>query len=155
MQDKIPLIKVYESISYKKELKKLNKRYRSIDKDIKPLIQQLEAGETPGDRITENRYPVYKVRIPNSDTRKGKSGGYRVIYYTITPESILLTTIYSKSDRGAISNKEVEDLIGKYEQEIDSPDDTISGQKTEIVIADVEMPIERIELEENDDGLND
>ena len=38
----------------------------------------------------------------------------------------------------------MEDLIGKYEQEIDSPDDSISGQKTEIVIADVEMPIERI-----------
>ena len=54
MQDKIPPVKIYESISYKKELKKLNKRYRSIDKDIKPLIQQLEAGETPGDRITEN-----------------------------------------------------------------------------------------------------
>jgi mRNA-degrading endonuclease RelE of RelBE toxin-antitoxin system len=84
----MPLIKIYESISYKKELKKLNKRYRSIDKDIKPLIQQLEAGETPGDRIAENKYPTYKVRVPNSDTRKGKSGGYRVIYYTITPESI-------------------------------------------------------------------
>ena len=119
MQDKIPLIKIYESISYKKELKKLNKRYRSIEKDIKPLIQQLEAGETPGDRIAENRYPVYKVRVPNSDTRKGKSGGYRVIYYTITPESILLTTIYSKSDRRTISNKEVEDIIGKYELEIE------------------------------------
>ncbi len=119
MQDKTLPIKIYESISYKKELKKLNKRYRSIDKDIKPLIQQLEAGETPGDRIAENKYPVYKVRIPNSDTRKGKSGGYRVIYYTITPESILLTTIYSKSDRGTISNKDVEDIIGQYELEIE------------------------------------
>jgi mRNA-degrading endonuclease RelE of RelBE toxin-antitoxin system len=138
MQDKTPLIKIYESISYKKELKKLNKRYRSIDKDIKPLIQQLEAGETPGDRIAENRYPVYKVRVPNSDTRKGKSGGYRVIYYTITPESILLTTIYSKSDRRDISNKEVEDIIGKYELEIDL-------QEKEIVTTDpenVDYPID-------------
>jgi mRNA-degrading endonuclease RelE of RelBE toxin-antitoxin system len=126
MQGQIPLIKIYESISYKKELKKLNKRYRSIDKDIKPLIEQLEAGETPGDRIAENKYPVYKVRVPNSDTRKGKSGGYRVIYYTITPEAILLTTIYSKSDRRTISNKEVEDIIGQYELEIEQ-------RETEIV----------------------
>jgi mRNA-degrading endonuclease RelE of RelBE toxin-antitoxin system len=155
MQDKIPLIKIYESISYKKELKKLNKKYRSIDKDIKPLIQRLEAGETPGDRIAENKYPVYKVRIPNSDTRKGKSGGYRVIYYTITPESILLTTIYSKSDRGTISNKDVEDLIEQYEREIDYPDDGISGQKTEILISEAELPIEKVELEENEDDLND
>ena len=119
MHDKIPPIEIYESISYKKELKKLNKRYRSIDRDIKLLIVELEAGETPGDRIAENKYPVYKVRIPNSDTRKGKSGGYRVIYYLITTESILLTTIYSKSDRETISNKEVEDIIGQYELEID------------------------------------
>jgi mRNA-degrading endonuclease RelE of RelBE toxin-antitoxin system len=131
MPDKIPPIEIYESISYKKELKKLNKRYRSIDKDIKPLIQQLEAGETPGDRIAENKYPVYKVRIPNSDTRKGKSGGYRVIYYTITPESILLTTIYTKSDRRTISNKEVEDIIGQSELEIEQ-------RETEIVDTDSE-----------------
>jgi mRNA-degrading endonuclease RelE of RelBE toxin-antitoxin system len=131
MQDKPLPIKIYESISYKKELKNLNKRYRSIDKDIKPLIEQLEAGETPGDRIADNKYPVYKVRVTNSDTRKGKSGGYRVIYYTITPEAILLTTIYSKSDRRTISNKEVEDIIGQYELEIEQ-------QETEIVETDSE-----------------
>jgi mRNA-degrading endonuclease RelE of RelBE toxin-antitoxin system len=131
MQDKIPLIEIYESISYKKELKKLNKRYRSIDRDIKPLIQQLESGETPGDRIVGNEYPVYKVRVPNSDTRKGKSSGYRVIYYTIVPEAILLTTIYSKSDRQNISNKEVEDIIGEYELAVEQ-------RETEIVDKDSE-----------------
>jgi mRNA-degrading endonuclease RelE of RelBE toxin-antitoxin system len=126
MQDKLPLIKIYESISYKKELKKLNKRYRSIDRDIKPLIQQLESGETPGDRIVGNEYPVYKIRVPNSDTRKGKSSGYRVIYYTIVPEAILLATIYSKSDRQNISNKEVEDIIGEYELAVEQ-------QATEVI----------------------
>jgi mRNA-degrading endonuclease RelE of RelBE toxin-antitoxin system len=119
MPEKTPPISIYESISYKKELKKLNKRYRSIDKDIQPLIEQLEAGETPGDRIVGNEYPVYKVRVSNSDTRKGKSSGYRVIYYTIIPEAILLTTIYAKSDRTNISNKEVEDIIGEYELAIE------------------------------------
>jgi len=133
MQEKTLLIEIYESISYKKELKKLNKRYRSIDKDIEPLIKQLEAGETPGDRIVGNEYPVYKVRVPNSDTRTGKSSGYRVIYYTMTSEAIVLTTIYSKSDRRNIANKEVEDIIGEYKLEIDAPDERISEQETEIV----------------------
>jgi mRNA-degrading endonuclease RelE of RelBE toxin-antitoxin system len=119
MPEKTPPIRIYESISYKRELKKLNKRYRSIDKDIQPLIEQLEAGETPGDRIVGNEYPVYKVRVSNSDTRKGKSSGYRVIYYTIIPEAILLTTIYAKSDRTNISNKEVEDIIEEYELAIE------------------------------------
>jgi mRNA-degrading endonuclease RelE of RelBE toxin-antitoxin system len=115
MSDKIIPITVDETDKFRKEVKKLLKRYNSARKDIEPLIKQLETGEIPGDRIVGNKYPVYKVRVPNSDTRKGKSSGYRVIYYTITPESILLTTIYSKSDRQNISNQEVEDIIGEYE----------------------------------------
>jgi mRNA-degrading endonuclease RelE of RelBE toxin-antitoxin system len=131
MSDKIPPITVDETKKFRKEVKKLLKRYNSARKDIEPLIKQLESGEIPGDRIAENKYPVYKVRVPNSDTRKGKSSGYRVIYYTMTPEAILLTAIYSKSDRRNISNKEVEDIIGEYELEIEQ-------RETEIVETDSE-----------------
>jgi mRNA-degrading endonuclease RelE of RelBE toxin-antitoxin system len=131
MQDEIPLVKVDRSDKFSKDIKKLRKRHDSIEKDIQPLIEQLEAGEIPGDRIAENKYPVYKVRVRNSDIRRGKSSGYRVIYYTITLESILLTTIYSKSDMRNISNKEVEDIIGEYELEIDR-------RETEVVETDSE-----------------
>jgi mRNA-degrading endonuclease RelE of RelBE toxin-antitoxin system len=131
MQDEIPPVKVDRSDKFKKDIKKLRKRHDSIEKDIQPLIEQLEAGEIPGDRIAENKYPVYKVRVRNSDIRRGKSSGYRVIYYTITPESILLTTIYSKSDRRNISNKDVEDIIGEYELEIEQ-------RETEVVETDSE-----------------
>jgi mRNA-degrading endonuclease RelE of RelBE toxin-antitoxin system len=155
MSDKIPPITVDETKKFRKEVKKLLKKYNSARKDIEPLIKQLESGEIPGDRIAENKYPVYKVRVPNSDTRKGKSSGYRVIYYTMTPEAILLTAIYSKSDRSNISNKEIEDIIREYEREIDSPDEKLSGQKTEIVIAEVEPQIDSIDLEEDGDELND
>jgi hypothetical protein len=54
-----------------------------------------------------------------------------LLYYTITPESILLTTIYSKSDRRNISNKEVEDIIGQYELEIEQ-------RETEVIETDSE-----------------
>jgi mRNA-degrading endonuclease RelE of RelBE toxin-antitoxin system len=131
MQDEMPPVKVDRSDKFKKDIKKLRKRHDSIEKDIQPLIEQLEAGELPGDRIAENKYPVYKVRVRNSDIRRGKSSGYRVIYYTITLESILLTTIYSKSDMRNISNKEVEDIIGEYELEIDR-------RETEVVETDSE-----------------
>jgi mRNA-degrading endonuclease RelE of RelBE toxin-antitoxin system len=139
MQEQTPPIKVYESITSKKELKKLNKRYRSIDRDIKPLIEQLEAGATPGDRIVDNEYPVYKVRVPNSDTRKGKSSGYRVIYYTITPEAILLITIYSKSDKNNISNKEAEDIIDRYELEFDRQEKEIVTVNPENVDSSIDL----------------
>jgi mRNA-degrading endonuclease RelE of RelBE toxin-antitoxin system len=131
MSDKIPPITVDETDKFRKEVKKLLKRYNSARKDIEPLIKQLESGEIPGDRIVGNKYPVYKVRVPNSDTRKGKSSGYRVIYYTITPEAILLTTIYSKSDRQNISNKEVEDIIGEYEIAIEQRETEIVGTDSE------------------------
>jgi mRNA-degrading endonuclease RelE of RelBE toxin-antitoxin system len=133
MPNQTPPTKIYESISYKKELKKLSKRYRSIDRDIKPLIEQLASGENPGDRVVGNEYPVYKVRVPNSDTRKGKSGGYQFIYYVITTAAILLTTIYAKSDRGNISNKEIEDMIGEYKLEIDAFDEKLSEQEPKII----------------------
>jgi mRNA-degrading endonuclease RelE of RelBE toxin-antitoxin system len=131
MSDKIPPITVDETDKFRKEVKKLLKKYNSARKDIEPLINQLEAGEIPGDIIVGNKYPVYKVRVPNSDTRKGKSSGYRVVYYTMTPEAILLTTIYSKSDRQNISNKEVEDIIGAYELAIEQREIEIVGTDSE------------------------
>jgi mRNA-degrading endonuclease RelE of RelBE toxin-antitoxin system len=131
MQDEIPSVKVDKSDKFRKDIKKLRRRYDSIEKDVQPLIEQLEAGEIPGDRIVENKYPVYKVRVRNSDNRRGKSSGCRVVYYTITPESILLTTIYSKSDRQNISNKEVEDIIGEYEIAIEQRETEIVGTDSE------------------------
>jgi mRNA-degrading endonuclease RelE of RelBE toxin-antitoxin system len=111
MQDRISPVIVVESIKFKKDIKKLGKANRLIKEDIKSLIEQLEAGETPGDCIIGNKYPVYKVRVRNSTTNRGKSGGYRIIYYTVTLEAILLTTIYAKSDRENISNQEIEKII--------------------------------------------
>ena len=122
MEDKALPIKVDKSIEFKKNIKKLEKKYRSIEEDLEPLIQQLESGETPGDRISGNKYPVYKVRVKNSDNKKGQSSGYRVIYYTVTPAAILLITIYSKSDRANISNREIEDLIEQEEIEVERQD---------------------------------
>ena len=133
MEDKALPIKINKSSEFKKNLKKLEKKYRSIEEDLEPLIQQLESGETPGDRISGNKYPVYKARVKNSDNKKGKSSGYRVIYYTITTDAILLTTIYSKSERGNISNREIEDLIEQEEIEVEQQDREIVTTDSEDV----------------------
>ena len=122
MEGKALPIKVERSIEFKKNIKKLEKKYRSIEEDLEPLIKQLESGETPGDRISGNKYPVYKARVKNSDNKKGQSSGYRVIYYTIATNAILLTTIYSKSERANISNREIEDLIEQQEIEVEQQD---------------------------------
>jgi mRNA-degrading endonuclease RelE of RelBE toxin-antitoxin system len=125
MQDNLPLVRLDSTPQYQKEIKRLRKIYRSIEKDMEPLIQNLQIGETPGDRISGNKYSVYKVRVKNSNNNKGQSGGYRVIYYTITPESVLLTAIYSKSERSNISNEEIEDRIDRYGGEISTEPEII------------------------------
>ncbi len=40
----------------------------SIPEDIQPVIEQLEQGELPGDRITGVGYAVFKLRVRNNDT---------------------------------------------------------------------------------------
>lgn len=107
---------------FKRDLRELAKRYRSIRSDIQPLIEQLQAGQIPGDRIAGVKYQVFKVRLKNSNIQKGKSAGYRVIYYLKTEQGIILTTIYSKYDLSDIANETIEEAIAQYEQEIQKED---------------------------------
>jgi len=37
---------------FKRQLKRLSRRYRQIRKDIEPIIDALVAGETPGDQVS-------------------------------------------------------------------------------------------------------
>ena len=108
---------------FKKDLRELAKRYRSIRSDVQPLIDQLQASEIPGDRIAGIKYQVFKVRVKNSNIQKGKSGGYRVIYYLKNAQGIILTTIYSKSDLTDVSNEIIEQAIAQYEGENTISDD--------------------------------
>ena len=57
---------------------------------------------------------VLKVRGKNSDIQKRKSAGYRLIYLVESPTSILLLTIYSKSDRQDISLDEIRGILGEF-----------------------------------------
>ena len=109
---------------FKRDLRELAKSYRSIRTDIQPLIEQLQAGEILGDRIAGVKYQVFKVRLKNSNIQKGKSGGYRVIYYLKTAQAIILATIYSKSDISDVSNEIIEEAIAQYEKEIQIEDNT-------------------------------
>jgi mRNA-degrading endonuclease RelE of RelBE toxin-antitoxin system len=83
---------------------------------IEPIIKQLESGNFTGDRISgiSEEYFVYKVRVRNSNIQKGKSAGYRVIYQVESVTSVLLITIYSKSDREDIGANEIRKILNEY-----------------------------------------
>ena len=107
-------VQVVLSEIFLKDIKDLAKSYRSVRKDILPLIARLSDGEIVGDRLKGFDISIYKVRIKNSNNQKGASGGYRVIYYVQAEDFIVLTNIYSKSDYENIDDDLIEKSIEKY-----------------------------------------
>jgi len=102
-------IKVVES--FKKELKKLAKRYKNIKNDYKELLKLL-TNNNPQELGVHLGKNVYKLRLKNSDINKGKSAGYRVVYYIYEENHwLVLLSIYSKSDYESISEDEIDKKI--------------------------------------------
>lgn len=97
--------------TFERDLKRLGRRYRRIRQDLEPLIEQLIAGDTPGDRVPGVKSVVYKVRLPNRDAGRGKSGGYRVLYYLPTATLTVLLTMYSKSDQADVAAGEIARIL--------------------------------------------
>lgn len=62
-------IEIEYSDRFKKDVKRLNKKYRQLQGDIWTFVDQLVQGKLPGDQIQGVGYPVYKVRIKSSDLK--------------------------------------------------------------------------------------
>lgn len=117
MQSEPANVEIALTPQFQKDLRNLAKAYRTIRSDLQPLIDQLQRGETSGDRISGVHHFVFKVRLKNTNIHKGKSAGYRVIDYLKTSHHIILVTIYSKSNYSDISRKMIEGIITQYEQQ--------------------------------------
>jgi mRNA-degrading endonuclease RelE of RelBE toxin-antitoxin system len=109
-------IQVEASPTFNRNLRSLANKYRNIRNDIQPVIEQLERGELLGEQISGIGYEVFKLRVRNSDIQKGKSGGYRLIYYIKTENGIILLTIYTKSEQADIAANEIKSIIAEYEE---------------------------------------
>jgi mRNA-degrading endonuclease RelE of RelBE toxin-antitoxin system len=103
--------------TFTQNIRRLKKKYRNILRDVKPTIEQLESGETPGDQVSGIGYPVFKVRVRNTDAQRGKSGGYRILYYLKTNTNILLLTLYSKSEQDDIAAEDLKSIIEEYDRQ--------------------------------------
>ncbi|MFB2979780.1 type II toxin-antitoxin system RelE/ParE family toxin [Microseira sp. BLCC-F43] len=115
MSEGLP-IQVEAAPTFNRNLRTLAKKYRNIRNDIQPVIEQLQRGEFPGERISGIEYEVFKLRVRNSDVQKGKSGGYRLLYYVRTVTGIILLTIYTKSEQADIAADEIRSIIAEYQQ---------------------------------------
>ncbi len=92
--------------SFKKDVKKLSKKYKHIKQDLL-ILKELFISTKPdkvGISLGKN---CYKIRIKNSDNKKGKNSGYRVIYFYLDKDVVTLLSIYSKSEIQNISDLEI------------------------------------------------
>jgi mRNA-degrading endonuclease RelE of RelBE toxin-antitoxin system len=99
------------TLEFKRNLRALAKKYRSIRSDVEPLINQLLAGELPGEQVPGVSLTIFKVRLKNSDSRKGKRSGYRCIYYLKAVSDIILVTIYSKSEQSDVTTERLHVIL--------------------------------------------
>jgi mRNA-degrading endonuclease RelE of RelBE toxin-antitoxin system len=104
-------IEVVYSTTFKRSLKQIAKKYRRVRSDVEPVIEDIEAGNLPGEQISHVGYQVYKARIKNSDSNRGQRGGYRMIYYVVKEQTRMLITLYSKSEQSDISAEDIRRII--------------------------------------------
>lgn len=98
--------------NFKKEAKKLIKKYASLRTELAELGKELAENPTLGTPLGND---VYKIRLSIASKNKGKSGGARLISFVkIIDETVYLLSIYNKGDRDSISDKEIEDLMKDY-----------------------------------------
>ena len=102
-------IVIDETATYTKAIKKLKKRFKSIEDDCDKFIQSIE---TTDDLRAELGNGVYKVRIANGDKKVGKRGGYRLIsYLKLIDNKLYLMYIYDKSDFSTVTEKQIDAFI--------------------------------------------
>jgi mRNA-degrading endonuclease RelE of RelBE toxin-antitoxin system len=100
--------------TFEKNIKRLSKKYRQIKKDLLPILNRLASGEFIGDSISGCDNILYKTRVASSDQKKGKRGGFRLIYSVhdgSEDNEIILHTIYAKPSKSDISSDELKNIM--------------------------------------------
>ena len=94
---------------FEKELKRLAKKYPSLKAEYIELVQSLKQEPEQGTPLGNN---CYKIRLAIASKGKGKSGGSRVITYVqVLQTTVYLLTIFDKSEKENIPDKELEALL--------------------------------------------
>lgn len=102
--------KVLSIPPFDKQLKRLIKKYPSLKLEFEQLLDNLEVHPDIGTPLGNN---CFKIRIAIASKGKGKSGGARVITNVIViEETVYLLSIYDKSEKDNISDKELMEFLG-------------------------------------------
>jgi mRNA-degrading endonuclease RelE of RelBE toxin-antitoxin system len=100
------------SANFKKEAKRLIKKYPSLKTELAELFIELEENPTTGTPLGND---IYEIRLAIASKNKGKSGGARILSFVkVMQTTVLLFAIYSKGEIDNITDKDIKELIMDY-----------------------------------------
>lgn len=107
-------MQLFFSQHFKNQLKRLKQKYPNISQDLLDTIEDFDyKNETSIGRS------IYKIRIPCSDMKRGKAGGFRAYMYLYLRRGLLCPLcIYPKSETESITENELEHHFHRTMQEI-------------------------------------
>lgn len=99
-------MKVIKSAHFEKEYLALEKKFRKISEDIESFerYSHRELGTSLGSHL-------YKFRLKNSSIPTGQRWGFRIIWLLLNEDTFLLLSIYSKTEKENITDKEIEKIL--------------------------------------------
>ena len=104
--------KILNTPEFKKEIKRLSSKYPSMHSDFSNFLENLREDPIQGKSLGNN---CYKARLSIASKRRGKSGGARVITFVqVISKIIILISIYDKSERADITDKEIKERLKNY-----------------------------------------
>ncbi|KYC40804.1 addiction module antitoxin [Scytonema hofmannii PCC 7110] len=110
-------IEIRLTVEFQRKVRTLSKKYRQIQRDLEEILEQLQAGNFLGDRLSSIGYEIFKVRVKNRVIKKGKSAGYRLIYWIRSSNTIVLLDISSKSEQKDIEVTEIQRILVEFEKQ--------------------------------------
>lgn len=116
----VDMVQISYHPQFLKDLKRLNKKYKSLKHDYENLLSELSVNPNLG---VDLGHGVRKVRMAIASKGKGKSAGARVITYKriqITTEAIhlILLSAYDKSEVANVSDQYIRSLIDSVSESI-------------------------------------
>ena len=105
-------IRIEVTDEFKRNFKRLSKKFRTLNVELNELIIGLESNPKLGKSLGAG---LYKIRLASESKDGGKSGGFRVITYyveeTDDSEIIYLVTIYDKSEEDSIKKSDLVKIV--------------------------------------------
>jgi hypothetical protein len=98
---------------FDRQVKRLSRKYKSFKNDLSKLLDSLEVNPIQGIALGND---CFKIRVSIKSKGKGKSAGARAITHVIAvKEHVYLLTVFDKSEKDNISDKELQELLKMLE----------------------------------------